>query len=626
MPTRTVKTSEVDVLIIGAGPAGLMACNALSKAGVNVRIVDKRPDKVMAGQADGIQPRTMEVLQSYGLVDQLLAQANQMHIAAFYNPNPVTGAIELTDRTPDVSETSTPYPFEATLHQGAIEEIFIDSIRKSGVEVSRPIAPGSIQISEIDKDSTNPDVFPVRVRFKPDFQKLWLTRSSQKVVLNHLDTLDDDGQPDTEVVHTKYVIGADGAHSWVRKSFDIEMEGEQTDFVWGVVDMVPQTDFPDIRNKSAIHSNHGSCMIIPREDDKVRLYIQLGSNEAIDATGRVDKEQMGPEKLLDVARKSMAPYTIKEPKNVDWWTIYRIGQRVAARFSVDERVFIAGDACHTHSPKAGQGMNASMNDAHNLAWKLVQVLRGWASPLLLKTYELERRKYARDLINFDKEFAKMFSGKIKATEGEEGFSHQEFMKAFQTFGGFTSGIGICYQDSVITNACHQSHARNLIIGKRLPSQTILRAADGRPIELQHLVPSDTRFKVLVFAGDIYDSAQKARVDRLGEDLAAADGFLRRYSPEGKISTAFDVLTIASKRDIVRVADLPDLLHSHWTKVFVDHKEFNGPRGGNAYANFGIDSHAGAVVIIRPDGYVGTIAPFEHVADLNGYFAEFTKQS
>ncbi|KAG6843233.1 hypothetical protein H0H93_001780, partial [Arthromyces matolae] len=131
------------------------------------------------------------------------------------------------------------------------------------------------------------------------------------------------------------------------------MEGEQTDYVWGVVDMIPDTNFPDIRSRCAIHSNHGSCMIIPREGDKVRLYIQLGIEEAVDAaSGRVVKDKMDPEKLLEVARRSMAPYTIRQPKAIDWWTIYRIGQRVAERFSVDNRVFIAGDACHTHSPKA----------------------------------------------------------------------------------------------------------------------------------------------------------------------------------------------------------------------------------------------------------------------------------
>lgn len=160
------------------------------------------------------------------------------------------------------------------------------------------------------------------------------------------------------------------------------------DYVWGVVDMIPKTNFPDIRNKTAIHSNTGSCMIIPREGDVVRLYIQLSDDDArevINAKGRIDKTSWTPQRLMEIAKRSFSPFVIDFPDEVEWWTLYisksnnnfiyftilinnsQVGQRVASNFSLKERVFIAGDACHTHSPKAGQGMNASMNDSHNLS-------------------------------------------------------------------------------------------------------------------------------------------------------------------------------------------------------------------------------------------------------------------
>ena len=115
-----------------------------------------------------------------------------------------------------------------------------------------------------------------------------------------------------------------GAHSWVRKTLSIGLDGEQTDYIWGVVDMVPETDFPDIRNRTAVHSNNGSCMVIPREGDLVRLYIQLADRDVVDpATGRVDKSKMGPEQLLDVAKKSFAPFQISNADgHFDWWTLY----------------------------------------------------------------------------------------------------------------------------------------------------------------------------------------------------------------------------------------------------------------------------------------------------------------
>ena len=99
----------------------------------------------------------------------------------------------------------------------------------------------------------------------------------------------------------KFLIPSIGAHSWVRKAFNIAMEGEQTGYVWGVIDFTPDTDFPDIRNKCNIHSNNGSCMIVPRENDKIRLYIQLDSKSNANApTIRVDKSQISPFELLDV--------------------------------------------------------------------------------------------------------------------------------------------------------------------------------------------------------------------------------------------------------------------------------------------------------------------------------------
>ncbi|KAJ7068688.1 FAD binding domain-containing protein [Mycena amicta] len=585
MPVSLIRESDVDCLVIGAGPAGLMCANALAKAGVNVKIVDQRPSRVAAGQADGIQPRTIEVFQSYGLADRLLKEGNQMHVAAFYNPGP--NGIELADRVPDVTAPTARYPFEVTLHQGAIESIFIDSMSSMGVEVSRPVVPTQLELDPTK--IADPSAYAVRV------------------VLKHLD---DDTM---EIVRARFVVGADGAHSWVRKTLDIAMEGSQTDYVWGVVDMVPETNFPDIRNKTAVHSENGSCMIIPREGDKVRIYIQLdGKDGIVDASnGRIDKQRISPQKLLEVASKSFHPYVFKTPKTIDWWTLYQIGQRIASKYSVDERVFIAGDACHTHSPKAGQGMNASMNDAHNLVWKMVYVLRGWAGISLLQTYESERRKYAQDLIDFDVKFSSLFSGKPRTEINHDGVSHEEFLKAFQTFGGFTSGIGIRYAESAIVNYDHQRYARNLVVGQRMPPQVLVRAADFRVMELQDLLPSDTRFKLLLFTGD----ADVAALQVL------AEGMKRIVSKYGV--AAVDVLSIVkSKRPNFNFLELPEILRSHWSKVFCDEKNLRGTEGGEAYDTFGIDPEVGAIVCVRPDGYVSMVAPLSEPSTIETYFAGF----
>ncbi|KIM55978.1 hypothetical protein SCLCIDRAFT_29912 [Scleroderma citrinum Foug A] len=584
MPSRTPESS-VDVLVIGAGPAGLMFSNALAAASdIKLRVIDQRPSKVALGQADGIQPRTIEVLQSYGLAERLLREGNQIHIS-------------LTCRTPDVTAPSARYPFEVALHQGIVESIFIDSMMLHGLRIDRPVKPCAIEFTH---DRTS---YPI------------------KVTLERLDAATDAEK--TEIIYAKYVIGADGAHSWVRQSLGIAMEGEQTDSIWGVVDMIPDTNFPDIRNGSAIHSTNGSCMIVPREDDKIRLYVQLADQDVLDPrTGRIDKTRMSPEGILEVARKSLHPFYIRPLTDIEWWTIYTIGQRVASTYSVEDRVFIAGDACHTHSAKAGQGMNASMNDTHNLAWKIAQVLRGWAHSSILKTYESERRKYAQDLIDFDKEYSALFSGKPRTSENQDGISHDQFLNAFQAFGGFTSGIGVHYEPSAIVNTKHQECARNLVIGDRMLPQMFVRAADACPVEIQDLLPADIRWKVLVFLGTL-DESRLPGVEALAKELDEPTSFLRKYPIDGQIPLIFDIISIVSgDKTVFNYLNVPDIFRPHWSKVLLDDTDVTGTKGGGAYDRFGINTHDVTFVIVRPDGYVGMVAPFSALEDLHEYFGSF----
>lgn len=212
-------------------------------------------------------------------------------------------------------------------------------------------------------------------------------------------------------------------------------------FSRGVLDIVPITDFPDIRMRCAIHSAEaGSVMVIPREAKLVRLYIQLTTVANLGG-GKVDRSKINPDVILGAAQKIMAPYKITY-RYCDWWTAYQIGQRVGDNFSHHERIFLAGDAVHTHSPKAGQGMNVSMQDTYNLGWKLAQVINGYVDRTILKTYQSERRRIAQDLIDFDHRFSRLFSGRpAKDVMDEEGISMGDFKQAFLKGNMFASGIG-----------------------------------------------------------------------------------------------------------------------------------------------------------------------------------------
>ena len=181
----------------------------------------------------------------------------------------------------------------------------------------------------------------------------------------------------------------------------MKMVGDSSNSLWGVMDVIPRTLFPDIRMKSSVRSNSGNLMIIPREGGSlVRMYIELPSG--------TNAKEVTLEQIQTIAQRIFKPYEMEFVETL-WWSAYSVGQRVADSFHKAYRVFLAGDACHTHSPKAGQGMNVSLQDGYNIGWKLGAVLTGKARPSLLETYVQERQKVAVDLVEFDRYFSKLFA-------------------------------------------------------------------------------------------------------------------------------------------------------------------------------------------------------------------------
>ncbi|CAE7137395.1 unnamed protein product, partial [Rhizoctonia solani] len=406
-----MSSTKVDVFIVGGGPAGLMCAYNLTQAGLHVRVVDKKTERLQKGQGDVLQPRGLEILDSLGLAPQILKEAQRcVHTATYASSPNGNGEISLTARKSVVSGVESTMPFMGLYAQSSVEGIIRDALASGTKHIPSPtFAPQFQPLSPSHKVHVEQGVFPVEMKVSDN-------PSEQYPVTVRL--MHPSGE--TETVQAKYLLGCDGAHSWTRNQLGIEMVGETSDQVWGLVDAYIETDFPDLRALTIFENNGRRMVLIPRENNMVRFTVQVTESDVnIDpATGRVDRTKIGVERIIELVKQVLKPYRI-DFKQLEWSGVYVIGQRLASSYQDKSgRVFILGDACHTHSPHAGQGMNAAISDAHNLAWKLVHVLKGWATPDLLRTYESERRDFAVQLIDLHARIAEIMSGKVKGTSSD----------------------------------------------------------------------------------------------------------------------------------------------------------------------------------------------------------------
>lgn len=240
-----------------------------------------------------------------------------------------------------------------------------------------------------------------------------------------------------EIVRAKYVIGADGAKSWTRRQLNIAMKGDRTDEPWGVIDILPLSNFPDIRQTCVVQSRRGSIHVVPREAKLVRLYVQLD-----EVYSGVERSQITASMILSAARRIFHPFRL-ECSRVDWWSAYHVGQRLADTFSSAEmRVFLVGDAIHTHSPKIGQGMNVSMQDSYNLAWKICCVLKGYLPHRILASFEEERRPVAEQLLRADLVTVEFYKSRVG--DGADTASQSDLQAFRNSLYAFISGVAVVY--------------------------------------------------------------------------------------------------------------------------------------------------------------------------------------
>jgi 2-polyprenyl-6-methoxyphenol hydroxylase-like FAD-dependent oxidoreductase len=487
LPHTDAVPSLVDVLIVGCGPAGLtLAAQLAAFPDIRTCIVEQKDGPLELGQADGIACRTMEMFEAFDFSERVLKEACWVNEVTFWKPadeRPET--IVRHGRVQDTEDGLSEFP-HVVLNQARVHDFYLDLMRHSSSRLEPYYARRFVE-AVVDPKAGE---YPVTVRLER-------TEGAQAGRL--------------ESVKARYVVGCDGARSAVRKAIGRQLVGDSANHAWGVMDVLAVTDFPDIRYKVAVQSANGNLLVIPREGGYlVRLYVEM---DKLAEEERVADRAITLDQLIAAAQRILHPYPL-DVKEVPWWSVYEIGQRICDKYDdvsaqeVGSRlpsVFIAGDACHTHSPKAGQGMNFSMQDTFNLGWKLAAVLRRECAPELLHTYSSERQVVAQELIDFDREWAKMFSDPARqGPAGEsEGVDPKEFQKYFELHGRFTAGMGTHYRPSVIcAEATHQHLATGYVIGTRFHSAPVVRIADARPVQLGHAGKADGRWRLYAFGGAI----------------------------------------------------------------------------------------------------------------------------
>ncbi|WP_019531338.1 FAD-dependent monooxygenase [Dasania marina] len=609
---------EVDVLIVGCGPAGLALARQLSEfPDIKTCIADLKPGPLMFGQADGISCRTMEIMEGFNSSEMLVKEAYQLRQGAFWEPDSEQpDNIKRTHKSPDARIGLSEFA-HGIVNQARLHELLLEGMQNS---VTHLVPHYSRRLLKLDIDpklTQNLNAHPITATFE----------------------LNDDSQsPKVETVRAKYVVGCDGARSSVRKNLDITLQGDSANKAWGVMDVLPVTDFPDIRIKSFIQSKEsGAVMLIPREGGYlVRLYVEL---DLLGKDQRASHLDLKVEDVIAKAQKIMHPYKL-DVKEVAWWSIYEVGQRVADRFddtpadnneNIIPRAFVAGDACHTHSPKGGWGLNTSLPDTFNLGWKLASVLLGKCQPKLLQTYCSERRKVALKLIDADKQLSRLVATNPTSEEGvnQVKTNTADIEKFMARQSGFIAGTSIQYNPSYIcTGEENQNLASGFIIGQRFHSAEAIRVADDRRLHLGHLNKADGRWRIFIFGNVQSPIESSSDACKLVEFLANSKSSpVKKYTPgTADIDSVIDCYAVFQQQDL-SIEDMPDFLWPAKGKYGLRdyEKVFYAEKDNDIFEQRNIDRSRGCMVVVRPDQHIANILPLNAHEELTAFFDEFMIQ-
>ncbi|CAN5658913.1 FAD-dependent monooxygenase [soil metagenome] len=453
--------SSSSVLVVGAGPIGLTIALALTQRGVKCRVIDKAPQASDKSKAVVVQARTLELLESMGIVNDFLASGHQVHANNFYAGN--KKLIHLS-----FDEMEGPYPFTLLIPQSETESLLTQQLQKLSVRIER-----STELVDFHQDAES------------------VTAKLRRA----------DGSE--ENVDAEWLVGCDGAHSTTRHTLGFTFEGAAYNESFATADVHVSWSNPEDEMFAYLHEE-GTVVFFPLGKHRYRII----ANGSLHATGDpLSLEEM--QKMVDT--RGPANVVLSDPVWLTWFTISR-------RSSSDYRkgrVFLAGDSAHIHTPALGQGMNTGMQDAFNLAWKLALVQQGLASSELLDTYQAERHPIGQKLIKMTDAVTKVvmlrnpIGQKVRNHLMPLLASHEVVQhRAWRTI----SMLGINYRNSPIVGEHRETlthaiadmaswldFAHGPAPGNRAPDGSVKNAGSEQSMRLFEVLRG-TEHKILFFAG------------------------------------------------------------------------------------------------------------------------------
>ncbi|AYZ64984.1 FAD-binding protein [Burkholderia multivorans] len=377
-----MSTPETDVVIVGAGPVGLLCAYLGRLCNLRTLVVDKSAAPLQAGRADALNARTLQLLEVVDLFDDLYPKGKPCNTSSVWAGGKF------------VSRQSTWWDaLEGCFHkhflmlgQSFVEQLLDQKLKDVDAAVRRNTSVTDIKVA-------------------------------------------DDGCTTTlstgETIKSRFVIGADGSRSFVRDLFEVPFEVTRPQLIWAVLDGVIETDFVKVPEIIVFQAETSDVAWIPREGNLDRFYV------------RMDTKEFTVEQAIAKINRAMQPHALRF-KELVWYSQFSVKESVAEHYAIADRVFLAGDACHIHSVNGGQGLNTGLADAFNIMWKMSMVLGSGSPAELLRTYEQERKPVAMGVVETSSQL-------VRSTKYSETGTHaDDYVKIVEKRAGYITGMGIRY--------------------------------------------------------------------------------------------------------------------------------------------------------------------------------------